>query len=335
MSSLPAFYSGADNALACIFSVSGTSLTDQERALFQRSNPFGFILFARNCETPNQVQKLVAALKECVGRECPILIDQEGGRVQRLKPPHWSASRPMKFYGSLFSKDPGHARIGLQNDADRLSVDLLNVGVNVNCAPVLDVLTSRTHDVIGDRAFSNDPAIVADLGLVASRRYLDNGIIPVVKHLPGHGRATSDSHKELPVVDASLEDLKAADFKPFQAIAESDIGHAVWGMTAHVLFEAIDPDRPVTLSARGIEVLREDIGFDGVLMGDDLDMKALDPYGSIAERCVMTLDAGCDLALYCWADLQIMQDIAEICPKLRPDTLKRLQKAGEVWEKVA
>ena len=325
------FSKNADNALACIFSVAGFSLTDQERRLFEQADPFGFILFGRNCEAPEQLKALIADLKETLGRDCPVLIDQEGGRIQRLKPPHWQQHHPMKYYGDLWRHNPPNAKVRLKNDTDRLCAELGEIGFNVNCAPVMDVLTEQTHEIIGDRAFSDDPDIVTALGEIVCRAFLDNHITPILKHVPGHGRALSDSHLELPVVDAPLDALIKTDFKPFMG----SFSPAVWAMTAHIIFSAIDPDLPISISKKGVTAIRETIGFGGILVGDDLDMKALDAYGSVPERAIRTLEAGCDLALYCWADLKIMEEIAKNCPKLSAETLKRLQNGAKMWDKVA
>lgn len=325
------FSQNADNALACIFSVAGFSLSDDERALFKEADPFGFILFGRNCDTPEQIRALTDDLKDVVGRDCPVLIDQEGGRVQRLKPPHWQQHKPMKHYGDLWNDSPPSAKIALKNDTDRLCVELLASGINTNCAPVLDVLTETTHEVIGDRAFCSNPDSVAALGEIVCMQFLQNNITPIIKHIPGHGRAASDSHLELPIVDTALDELIASDFKPFM----HRLPPSVWAMSAHIIFTALDADLPVSISTKAIAIIREVIGFDGVLVGDDLDMKALDTYGSVPERAVKTIEAGCDLALYCWADLKIMAKIAENCPKLSAETLKRLQNGARMWDKVA
>jgi len=330
------FSKDAEGALACIFSVEGVRLSDEERDFFRSANPFGFILFGRNIVCPNKLEALCRDLKETVGRDCPILIDQEGGRVQRLKPPHWMAYRPMQFYGDLYRDDPEQALDQLRVDTDRISADLQDVGLNVNCAPVMDVLSEATHEVIGDRAFSDDPNIVAKLALFVCKRYLANGITPVFKHIPGHGRAAADSHLELPIVDTPLDVLEKTDFYPFKVAAHFDQAYGLWAMSAHVIYSAIDADLPATLSSKVIkEVIRGSIGYAGILVGDDLDMKALEGYGSIAERAVQTIEAGCDLALYCWADLGVMREIAAICPKISEKTLKRLQKADELWEAAA
>lgn len=247
--------------------------------------------------------------------ELPDLIDQEGGRVQRLKPPVWPQYKPMQSYGDSGDYD------ALRADTAAIAHDLTEIGVNVNCAPCLDVLTPETHSVIGDRAFSNNPQIVAELGQIVCNAYLENGITPIVKHLPGHGRATADSHLELPVVDADLKALTRTDFVPFEIIKDP----RVWAMTAHVIYNAIDADHPVSVSDKGIKTIRDDIGFNGVVVSDDLAMKALDQYGASGEKAVKVLDAGCDIALHCNGKTHEMEHIAQTCPKLRDDTLERLQ----------
>lgn len=322
------FSKNSENSLACIFSLKGLTLSADERALFRDADPFGFILFARNCEDKEQVKKLVADLKEIVGRDCPILIDQEGGRVQRLKPPHWGSYPPMKFYG----ENP----TTLNNDTDRLCGELSELGINVDCAPVMDILTPTTHAVIGDRAFSSDPQIVSRLGIQACERFLKNGITPIIKHIPGHGRAAADSHLELPIVDTKRAELEKTDFYPFKQAAHSAKADAIWAMTAHVIYSDIDPEHPASVSPKIIEdIIRGHMGFEGIILSDDLDMKALDKYGNISEKCNKTLEAGCDLALYCFGELPKMEKIAENCPKLSPNTLKRLQKADKVWNLAA
>lgn len=319
----------AEQALACIFSVSGEQLSDSEIALFKAANPLGFILFKRNCDNPQQVKALVDHLKELVGRDCPVLIDQEGGRVQRLKPPHWREHKPMRFFGDAYKDDPEAALETLRFETLRLAEELVDVGVNVNCAPVLDLCFEGAHDIIGDRAFSDDPAIVARLGLSVCRHFLSVGITPIIKHIPGHGRACADSHLELPYVDAAHEDLSCLDFAPFREIAKSDVGQAVWAMTAHITYQALGANRPVSLSSSAIQkVIREEIGFDGILICDDLDMKALDEYGSASEKANEAINAGCDLGLYCAGEFEKMEELAENLPKLSEKTLKRLKNAA-------
>lgn len=319
----------AEDALACIFSLKGTTLSDEERAFFKKANPLGFILFGRNIENPQQLRALTDDLKDTLDRNCPILIDQEGGRVQRLKPPTWEQFPPMQTYGDMFCENPASAKQKLKTDTYDIAEALVECGINANCAPVLDVRCKGAHDIIGDRAFSEKPDIVAQLGHNVCDYYLEKGIAPIMKHIPGHGRALCDSHEELPRVEAPLAELEETDFKPFAEMAKSDIGQKVWAMTAHIIYTDIDPDRPASLSPTVIQdIIRDNMEFDGIIISDDLDMKALDGYGTIAERCQGVLNAGCDLALYCWADLQVMMDIAEICPKLSPQTYKRLKNAA-------
>lgn len=329
------FAAGAQGARAVIFSLAGPELSQKERDFFKDSNPLGFILFARNCADPAQLRKLTRDLKESVGRECPVLIDQEGGRVQRLKPPVWRKYPPMRDFGDLAARDMDQALSDLRFTMLQLGEELSEAGINVNCAPVLDVLRPETHDAIGDRAFSSDPQVVARLGLSVCRNFLAAGITPVIKHLPGHGRASLDSHHALPVVRASRAEMAGSDFVPFAAIAASDIAPAVWGMAAHIVFPAVDPDHPSSVSAKIIgQIIRQDIGFKGFLLSDDVDMKALAAYGGPAERCLASLKAGCDAGLYCAGKLADMEKIAESVPKLTPDALKSLQKAAE-FPKVA
>ena len=329
MSSNKDYGHDAEQALSCIFSVSGEVLSDAEVALFKESNPLGFILFKRNCENPGQVKELVLHLKELVGRDCPILIDQEGGRVQRLKPPHWREYKPMRFFGDAYRDNEDSALEDLRFETLRLAEELVELGINVNCAPVLDLYFEGAHDIIGDRAFSDDPAIVSRLGLSVCRHFLNSGITPIIKHIPGHGRAQADSHLELPDVDAGIEDLSVMDFAPFRDIAASDVGKAVWAMTAHITYQSLGANRPISLSASAIEkTIRKDIGFEGVLICDDLDMKALDEYGSVSEKAGAALDAGCDLALYCAGEIEKMEELAKNLPKLSEKTLKRLKNAA-------
>jgi beta-N-acetylhexosaminidase len=318
------------DALSVIFSVSGAQLTDHELSLFREADPFGFILFARNCENPQQLRALTDSLRETVGRDCAILIDQEGGRVQRMKPPVWRQYPPPRSFGITAQDDMAQALNDVRFRTLQLAEELRAGGITVNCDPVLDVLTEHTHDVIGDRAFSDDPAIVARLGLSVCRHYLAAGITPVVKHMPGHGRARADSHKELPVVDALLAELEAIDFAPFREIAASDVGAAVWGMPTPVKFSALDHDHAACASRIIIQdIIRGSMGFEGVLVSDALDMEGMAAYGDAAGRVRAVLDAGCDLALHCTGIFDEMEKIAESVPKLSENTRKRLQKAAE------
>ena len=323
------FSKDADTAKAVILSVEGVTVSDAEAALFEAANPLGFILFARNIETPEQVLTLNNRLKEIVGRDCPILIDQEGGRVARFKPPIWRGYPAGQMYGAIAEVDMPRGLAEMSTRTKQIAQELRASGVNVNCDPVLDVLRPETHDVIGDRAYSEKPDIVAEMGLAVCRDYLSSGIQPIIKHIPGHGRAMADSHLELPRVDASLEAMRELDFKPFAHVAQSDIGAQVWAMSAHILYTAIDAELPLTLSSKGIaDILRGEIGFDGVLVSDDVSMKALDAYGDLPQLCADSIEAGCDLALYCAGKLDEMRAIVKAVPNLTENALKRLQSGA-------
>ncbi len=285
-----------------IFGCEGATLSESERQFFRDADPLGFILFARNCETPAQIKQLVAELRESVGRgDAPILIDQEGGQVARLKPPHfptYPAAAKIAALGGV------RARSAAWLAARLIADDLGQLGITVDCAPVLDVPVSGADPIIGDRAWGNEPQIVAENGLAVCDGLMAGGVLPVIKHIPGHGRATVDSHRALPVVETSRADLNSIDFAPFRALSGMP-----WAMTAHVLYTAIDPDRPATLSPRVItEVIRAGIGFDGVLLCDDLSMAALG--GKIEMRAWDALQAGCDLVLHCNGILDEMEAIA-------------------------
>lgn len=301
----------------------GPTLNDWERGFFAENDPHGFILFKRNCETPDQVATLTRDLRACVGRsDAPILVDQEGGRVQRLGPPHWRAMSAAALFGRLAARDGEAGRAAVALNARLLGDELAACGISADCAPVLDLSCPETHDVIGDRAFGPSPALVADLGRVFCDGLAAGGVLPIVKHIPGHGRATVDSHLELPRVGAGLADLEASDFAAFRALAD-----APWAMTAHIVFEAVDPERPATLSPRLIEeVIRGLIGFQGVIISDDLSMNALS--GSVAERAQASLAAGCDLALHCNGEPEEMTQIADAIGDMPAATAKRLLLAA-------
>lgn len=323
-------------ARAFITGVSGLSLTGEESAFLREASPWGLILFKRNVEDREQVSRLVKDFRDTVSRvDAPVLIDQEGGRVQRLKPPHWRDHPPMRHFGELAARDKDQALSDLRFTISRLAEDLRDGGISVNCAPVLDVAMPGMHDVIGDRAFSSDPEIVALLGMAACQAFLAAGITPVFKHLPGHGRAQADSHKELPVVAASHAEMAQTDFAPFKAVARSDIAHAVWGMPTPVKYTALDPDHAACASPKIIrDIIRGEMGFDGFLVSDALDMEGFAAYGNQAQRVLTVLRAGCDAALYCAGKLEEMEKIAESVPKLSADALRRLQKAAD-FQRVA
>ena len=292
-------------ATAAILGCCGPKLTAEERAFFRRVKPWGFILFGRNVTNPDQVRALVDALRDTVGRaDAPVLIDQEGGRVQRLGPPNWGRYPPGRAYGDLAGNDPLLRREITRLGARLMAHDLKALGINVDCAPVLDVPDPAGHEIIGDRAYGRTPDEVALLGRAAAEGLIAGGVLPVIKHIPGHGRAMADSHLELPVVDASLEDLEARDFAPFRVLSDMPIA-----MTAHVIFAAIDRKRPATASKKVIRrIVRGAIGFDGLVMSDDLSMKALS--GGFTERAEAARAAGCDVVLHCNGDMAEMKAVA-------------------------
>ena len=289
---------------ASILGCAGLTLSPEEEAFFQDVRPWGFILFKRNVESPDQVRSLVDQLRASVGRpDAPVLIDQEGGRVQRLGPPHWRRYPPGRAYGELPANDPLLRREVTRLGARLLAHDLAALGINVDCVPVLDVPVAGAHDVIGDRAYAKTPEGVAVLGRAACEGLIAGGVLPVIKHIPGHGRAMADSHLDLPVVETSYDELDAWDFAPFRILSDMPMA-----MTAHVVYTAIDPKKPATTSKKAMrEVIRGAIGFDGLVMSDDLSMKALG--GEFADRARASLAAGCDVVLHCNGDMAEMKAV--------------------------
>jgi beta-N-acetylhexosaminidase len=310
---------------ALILGCSGAALTGAERRLYKFANPLGFILFARNCEAPEQIRKLVAEMRASVGRpDAPVLIDQEGGRVQRLKPPQWRQAPEAARFAELATRDLAAAEHATRLNARLIAADLTALGIDVDCAPVLDVPVTGAHDVIGNRAYGRDPAIIARLGRAVADGLLDGGVLPVIKHIPGHGRAQSDSHFELPAVDADWDTLAATDFAPFKALADLPLG-----MTAHIVFRAIDAQKPASTSATVIDrVIRKHIGFDGLLMSDDIGMQALS--GGYAERVAASLAAGCDVALHCSGKMEEMEEAVAAAAAMTPLAMKRWQRARDL-----
>ena len=310
---------------AVIFGCAGEALGAEEARFFKAADPLGFILFRRNCESPSQVRELVAALREAVGREdAPVLIDQEGGRVARLQPPGWRSYPAAGRIGRL--PDPlaaEAAALGARLMAD----DLAALGVTVDCLPVLDLPVSGADPVIGDRAYGSDPARTARLGEAAAEGLLAGGVLPVMKHLPGHGRARVDSHLACPIVEASHAELSCSDFAPFRALAGLP-----WAMTAHIVYRTLDETLPATLSPRVIDAtIRGEIGFAGVLVSDDLSMRALP--GGLGERASRALAAGCDLVLHCNADPSEMAEIAAAAPPLSDAARARLARGEALRRK--
>jgi len=291
--------------LPVVYGLAGPVLRPEEAAFFREARPFGFILFKRNCDDPDQVRALVVSLRGVDGcHDLPVLIDQEGGRVQRLQPPDWPAYPPAARFGDMARSDLDGAIEACRLNARLIADDLAELGIDVDCLPCLDRCTADTHKAIGDRAFSDDPEVIAALGRAQAEGLLAGGVLPVMKHLPGHGRATMDSHLELPKVDVARSALEETDFKPFRHLSDLPLA-----MTAHIVFSAIDADRPATQSPLVIDdVIRRHIGFQGLLFSDDLNMQALS--GSIEERAQASLAAGCDVVLHCNGDMGEMQAIA-------------------------
>ncbi len=305
-----------------IYGCHGTELLPDERRFFGETQPWGFILFGRNIAAPEQVRRLVVMMRDCVADEhAPVLIDQEGGRVARLKPPYWKARPPSARFGALKNSSVAAARESAYLNARLIAHELRELGINVDCTPVLDVPVAGANDVIGDRAFAPDPVTIIELGRAVIEGMLDGGVLPVMKHIPGHGRATADSHKVLPRVSASAEELSATDFVTFRSL-----NHCPMAMTAHVVYEAIDAQRPATTSPKVIRgVIRGEIGFDGLLMSDDLSMEAL--AGPLGARAKAALFAGCDVVLHCNGSLDEMSEIAAEAKPLEDLALKRAETA--------
>ena len=307
---------------ACILGCHGPRLNADERDLFASAEPFGLILFARNIEDPDQVRALVQEFRAIAGRvDAPVLIDQEGGRVQRLRPPHWPDFPPAEVFGEIHAGDVAAgieaARLGARLIADELAA----LGINVDCLPVADLRHPDGHGIIGDRAYASDPAAVAELAGAAAAGLLEGGVLPVIKHMPGHGRANADSHEALPVVETPLEELDRTDFESFRRLAALPIA-----MTAHVVYAAVDCERPATVSPVVIaEVIRNRIGFAGLLLTDDLSMKALQ--GTLGNRTAAALAAGCDIALHCNGRLDEMREVVAAVPRLQGEAARRASAA--------
>lgn len=311
--------------IAAILGCAGPILTAQERLFFSKADPLGFILFQRNCQGPDQVRSLIRELRDAVGRpDAPVLIDQEGGRVARLRPPAWRKAPAAGCFGVIAERDLNQAIEAARLNAQLMGRELADLGITIDCAPVLDLLLPGAHSVVGDRAFGTSPEIVAQLGRAVAEGLHAAGITPLIKHIPGHGRALVDSHHALPQVDAPLDDLRRADFVPFRRLSDLP-----WGMTCHVVYTAIDAKRPATTSTTVIhDIIRGEIGFDGVLISDDLSMEALQ--GGLGDRAERALAAGCDLALHCNGRLAEMRDVAAATGPLASETIRRLANATAI-----
>jgi beta-N-acetylhexosaminidase len=307
---------------AFITGVSGLELTVDERAFLRAERPWGFILFKRNIATPAQVSALVRELRGAIGEtDAPVLIDQEGGRVARLGPPHWPVYPPGAVFGTLYDLDRNLGLAAARLSARLIAADLTNLGITVDCLPLADVPVPGADAVIGNRAYGTEPDKVAAIARAVTDGLEQGGILPVLKHIPGHGRATFDTHIRLPLVDTSEVELERTDFAAFRPL--SDLPMA---MTAHVVFSALDPAQPATTSATMIEqVIRGVIGFQGLLMSDDVSMNAL--AGSIAQRTQAIVTAGCDMVLHCNGKLDEMRAVARETPLLTGKALERAKRA--------
>lgn len=305
---------------ALICGLAGETLSTFEEGYLADVKPWGVILFGRNIQTPDQVRALCASVRQVLGWQAPILIDQEGGRVQRLRPPYWDRYPPAGRLGAMEVAQPGSGVEAAQIAAWMIADDLLSLGIDVNCAPVLDLRLPGGTNAIGNRAYHGRPDVVATLARAVHDAYLQAGVLPVVKHVPGHGRAQVDSHATLPFIGTDLATLEATDFAPFRALRD-----AALAMTGHLVFQAIDPQQPVTLSPIMIGLIRNQIGFTGALMSDDLSMGALS--GSLGSRAQKSVEAGCDLALHCNGVPEEMRQIADAVPELSGQSAVRCASA--------
>jgi beta-N-acetylhexosaminidase len=306
---------------AFITGLAGTELSEEERAFLRDARPWGVILFKRNVTGAEQVRRLIGDARATLGRAAPALIDQEGGRVQRLGPPHWPAYPPGAAYGALYDRDRDMGLAAARRGARLIAADLEALGIDVDCLPIADVPVAGSDPVVGDRAYGSEPAKVAALAGAAAAGLAEGGVLPVLKHIPGHGRATADSHAKLPVVNADRATLEATDFAAFRPLVALPLA-----MTAHVVFTAIDPVAPATVSPTIVrDVIRDSIGFEGLLMSDDISMGALS--GSLAERTRAALAAGCDVVLHCNGDIAEMRAVASEAPLLAGEARRRADAA--------
>jgi beta-N-acetylhexosaminidase len=299
-----------------IYGFEGLTLSDAEKYFFKNSGAVGFILFSRNVRDKIQVKNLVKSIKELMEGEVLILVDQEGGRVQRLKGEDWREYPPAKKFADLYNQNKDHAKKLCYENYSQIAQDLNYLDINVNCVPLLDILSPNTDQIIGDRALGKNSQQIIDLARQICDACLDNKVYPVIKHIPGHGRATCDSHLELPVVCDSLDQLENNDFLPFSALKDQKLA-----MSAHILYEAIDKNFPATISKKAIDLIRNKIGFKNILMTDDISMKALK--GNIIDTSQLALKAGCDLILHCNGEMAEMQKINAILPNISDDLLKK------------
>ncbi len=310
----------AHNPLAkkpVIYGIAGETLTHEEYNFFQQNGCLGFILFARNIRNKKQVQQLVSQLKQVLQGEPLILIDQEGGRVARLNSDEWPQFPSANYFACLYQQNQQLALQATQENFYQIGLTLQELGINVNCAPVLDILTKYTHQIIGNRSFGENSKQVIDLAKSACQGLLQANVLPIIKHIPGHGRATSDSHLELPVVNASLHELETTDFLPFIALNQQKLA-----MTAHILYSEIDTQKCGTISNKVINIIRQKIGFNNILITDDLSMKALQ--NNVSNNAISALQAGCDVVLHCNANMLEMQEINQALPNISSELKHKL-----------
>jgi beta-N-acetylhexosaminidase len=306
---------------AFITGLSGTALTAEERAFLREAEPWGFILFRRNVDRPEALRNLIDDVRTTLGRAAPALIDQEGGRVQRLGPPHWPKYPPGAAYGAIYDRDRGAGLAAARLGARLIAADLTALGIDVDCLPLADVPVAGSDPVVGDRAYGQEPAKVAAIAGAIAEGLVEGGVLPVLKHIPGHGRATADSHQKLPLVGASRAELEVTDFAAFRPLVALPLA-----MTAHVVFTAIDPVAPATISATIVrDVIRDSIGFGGLLMTDDISMGALS--GTVAERSRAAIAAGCDMVLHCNGEMLEMVAVAAAAPALSGEAARRAAAA--------
>ncbi|AIF81610.1 beta-N-acetylhexosaminidase [endosymbiont of Acanthamoeba sp. UWC8] len=304
-----------------IFGLNSTQLNYEEKAFFKEVNPLGFILFKRNCETKEQIKNLIRSLKDLLGRDSIlVLIDQEGGRVARLRPPNFRESLPAKIFGDLALMDLEQAKVAVYVNHLLMGRELTNLGINVDCTPVADLYYKDANDIIGDRSYGNDPYIVGELCKIADIGLRDAGVQSIIKHIPGHGRADKDSHLDLPIVNENLATLEQNDFKVFSRLSDLNLA-----MTAHIIYSAIDDKFPATISPRVIDYIRNIIGFKGLLVTDDLSMKALT--GSLKQNAARALEAKCDILLHCNGEIEEMKEIAEA---VQPLTTQQITKVSRL-----
>jgi beta-N-acetylhexosaminidase len=314
---------------AFITGLAGTELSDDERIFLRDAQPWGLILFKRNVAAPQSLRNLIDDVRATLGWSAPVLIDQEGGRVQRLGPPHWPAYPPGAAYGALYDEDRACGLAAVRLGGRLIAADLAALGIDVDCVPIADVPIAGADLVIGDRAYGTEPEKVAAIAAAMAAGLAEGGVLPVLKHVPGHGRATADSHAGLPVVNADRAALEATDFAAFRPLVALPMA-----MTAHVVFTAIDPIAPATVSPTIVrDVIRDSIGFKGLLMSDDISMGALS--GSIAERTRAAIAAGCDIVLHCNGDMAEMREVAAAAPALSGEPLRRAEAALAVKKPAA